>query len=50
MRYLDFVSCPTDQDVWLRPVKYSDGTEYYDYILLYTDNALVIGENVEQIL
>ncbi len=50
MRHLDFVSCPADPDVWMRPAKHSDGTEYYEYILLYTDDALVVGENAEQVL
>ena len=30
----------------MRPAKHSDGTEY---ILLYTDDALAIGENAEQV-
>jgi hypothetical protein len=45
MRHLDFVSCPADPDVWMRPAKQSDGTDYYKYILLYTNNALVLSEN-----
>ena len=47
MRHLDFVSCPADPDVWMRPAKHSDKTDYYEYILLYTDDALVIGENAK---
>ena len=50
MRHLDFVSCPADPDVWMRPAKKSDGSEYYEYILLYTDDALAIGENSERVL
>jgi hypothetical protein len=50
MRHLDFTSCPADPDVWMRPAKHSDGTEYYEYILLYTDDALVVGEHAETIL
>ena len=50
MRHLDFVSCPADPDVWMRPAKRSDGSEYYEYILLYTDDALVISENAEKVL
>jgi hypothetical protein len=34
----------------MRPAKHSDGTDYYEYILLYTDDALVIGEHAEKIL
>ena len=50
MRHLDFVSCPTDPDVWMRLAKRSDGADCYEYILLYTDNALVISENAERVL
>ena len=50
MRHLDFVSCPADPDVWMRPTKRSDGADYYEYILLYTDDALVISENAERVL
>ena len=50
MRHLDFVSCPADPDVWMRPAKRSDGADYYEYILLYTDDALVISENAERVL
>ena len=50
MRHLEFISCPADPDVWMRPSKKSDGQEYYEYILLYTDDALVISENAEKVL
>jgi hypothetical protein len=50
MRHLDFISCPADPDVWMRSAKRSDGSEYYEYILLYTDDALVVSENPEQVL
>jgi hypothetical protein len=50
MRHLDFVSCLADPDVWMRPAKHSNGSEYYEYILLYTDDCLVIGEQPERTL
>jgi Reverse transcriptase (RNA-dependent DNA polymerase) len=50
MRYLNFTSCPADPDVWLRPAIKSDGSEYYEYILLYTDDTLVISELAERVL
>ena len=34
----------------MRPAIKADGTEYYEYVLLYTDDALVISENGEKIL
>jgi hypothetical protein len=51
MRHLAFISCPTDPDVWMRPAKRSDGSDYYDtHILLYTDDTLVISKNAESVL
>ena len=32
------------------PSKHSNSTDYYEFILLYTDNALVISDNTEQVL
>ena len=34
----------------MRPVIKSDGNTYYEYILLYVDDALVVSENAESIL
>ena len=34
----------------MRPAQQSDGSGYYEYILLYTENALVIIENTEKVL
>ena len=51
MEYLKFKSCKADPDVWMRPVvKASDGTEYWEYVLLYVDDALSISMNAEDVL
>ena len=50
MSHLGFTSCLADPDVWMREATKSDGTEYWEYVLLYTDDALVISENAESIL
>jgi hypothetical protein len=50
MEYLKFTSCKADADVWMRPATKSDGTEYYEYVLLYVDDCLVVSENPEAIL
>ena len=34
----------------MRPDNKSDGTYYYEYILLYTDDALVVSKNAEETL
>jgi hypothetical protein len=50
MHFLHFKSCPADPDVWMRPALKSDGSTCYEYVLIYTDDALVISENAEKIL
>ena len=50
MRHLRFTSCPADPDVWMRPAIHSDGSKHYEYILLYVDDALAIGEHPEKLL
>jgi hypothetical protein len=43
-------SCPAHPDVWMRSAIKSDGTEVYEYVLLYTDDALSIGVEPRTIL
>ena len=50
MELLNFTSCLADPDMWMRPVIKSNGNTYYEYILLYVDDALVVSENAESIL
>ena len=47
---IGFKSCPADPDVLMQPAKHSDGHEYYEYVLLYTNDTMVISENVESVL
>ena len=41
MYHLDFRPGPADPDVWMRPAQKGDSLPYYDYVLLYIDDALV---------
>ena len=50
MEFLNFKSCLADPDMWMRPAIKSDGNTYYEYILLYVDDVLVVSENAESIL
>ena len=50
MFHLHFTSCPADPDVWMRPAKKADGSTYYEYLLLYTDDCLAVGMNPEGLL
>jgi hypothetical protein len=50
MHFLNFKSCPADPDMWMRPAIKSDGTKVWDFVLMYTDDTLVISKNAESIL
>ena len=44
MRHLVFQSCPGIPYVWMHPAQGCGGGEFYEYILLYMDDALSIGK------
>ena len=50
MDFLDFKPCLACPSTWMREAKKSDGTEYQEYVLLCTNNALVISDNAEDII
>lgn len=50
MSHLGFQSCKADPDVWMREATKCDGTSYYQYVLLYVDDVLVVAEGAEQII
>jgi hypothetical protein len=50
LRKLKFHSCLADPDVWLRLGWRQDGTEYYEYLLVYVDDLLAISEQPKLIL
>ena len=50
MEFLNFKSCLADPNMWMRPTIKSNGNTYYEYILLYVDDTLVVSENAESIL
>lgn len=43
MRSIDFKPSYADPDVWMRPATKSAGFQYYEYILVYVDDILVIS-------
>ena len=47
---MGFVSSHADPDVWLRAAVTRDNFEYYEYILTYVDDLLVISENAMDIM
>ena len=51
MKHIGFESSKADPDVWFCESVRKDGvTQYYEYILLYTDDCLVISDRPESIL
>ena len=51
MKYMEYISCPEDTDLWMKPMaRPSDGAEYEAYILLYVDDILCIHHNAESVL
>ena len=51
MKHLGFEPCEADPDVWMRKAtKPSDGSEYWEYVLLYVDDALSVSHRPEEVL
>ena len=50
MKHIGFQSCLADPDVWMRKAKKADGSLYWEYVLLYVDDALCISDNAENVL
>ena len=50
MKHMGFESSRADPDVWFRQSKKKNGEDYYEYLLLYTDDVLVISERAESVL
>ena len=50
MEEMGFSSCKADPDVWHRPATCDDGTEYWQFVLVYTDDILAIMEEPERFL
>lgn len=50
MTHLGFKSCSADPNIWMREALKDDRTEYWEYVLLYVDDALCISQNAEEVL
>ena len=44
---LNYKPCLVDPDLWMRYAVDKNGHEYYEYVLLYVDDCLVIGEETQ---
>ena len=50
MKHIGFEPCKADPDVWMRKAETNDGRQYWEYVLLYTDDCLVISHRGEYLL
>ena len=50
MKFLKFTSCRADPDVWMRAAVDPDRREYWEYVLLYTDDCLVVSHRGQSVL
>ena len=50
MEHLGFQSCKADGDIWLRPALKDNGDKYWEYVLLYVDDALCISDDGENFI
>jgi hypothetical protein len=50
MEHLGFTSCKADPDVWIRENSDHTGAEFYEYVLIYTDDIFSIGKDPSAIL
>ena len=48
MQLLNYESCPADPDLWITKAVHSNGTDYYEYVLLYVDDVLAVSENARE--
>ena len=42
MQSIEFTSCKADPDVWMRKAINEEGEPYWEYILVYTNDALCV--------
>ena len=47
---MGFLPSKGDRDVWMKPATKPDGTEYYEYILVYVDDLSVISHDPGKIM
>ena len=47
---MGFTSCMADPDVWMRPARKANGFTYYEYILTYVDDCLVVSHDPKSIV
>ena len=49
MSHIGFTLCLADPDVWMSEAHNANGLSYWEYVLLYVDDALVISDDAQHI-
>jgi hypothetical protein len=47
---MEFQSTKADPDVWIRAAKKTNGDEYYEMVIVYVDDILVLSEQAAQVI
>ena len=47
---LNLIPCRADMDVWRRAARKENGSRYYEYLFIYTDDIIAISEYPKRIL
>ena len=51
MHHLGFLTCPSDQDIWMKPmIRHGGGFNYYAYVLIYVDDFMFIHNDADSLL
>ena len=50
LRDFDYMSCKADPDVWMKPKTKAGGFKYWSYVLVYTDDILVIDHEPKVVM
>ena len=50
MTDLHFTPCQADPDVWMQPAVKPDSTKYYEYVVIYVNDILVISHRASTIM
>ena len=50
LQHIGFESCQADPDVWMRPGIKPNGDKYWEYVLCYVNDILVISHDPSAIM
>ena len=50
MGNMGYQSCLADPDLWMQVSKLDNGLKYYEYVLLYVDDCLVVSQHPNETL